>query len=223
MIDHKQASYYNYENASEGIAGSASLNYPGLEGKYTILEKVGRGAQGTVFKAETISGRIVAIKVFDFREAESWKDVDLLRREVDTLKNLDIYGVPKFIEFIEKEPYSYLVESYIEGTSLKDMIADGFEPTFAQIVEIFTRAMNILKNLHGQLHPVIHRDIKPGNLIVNLKSDDIRVWIVDFGTVAAARQRTNASTFAGTAGYLAPEQLFGKATPASDIYAMGMT
>ena len=222
-IDNKQEPYHNYENASEGNAETATFNYPGLEGKYTILEKVGRGAQGTVFKAETPSGEIVAIKVFDFREAESWKDVDLLKREVDTLKKLDISGIPKFIEFIEKEPYSYLVESYIDGTSLKDMIAEGFEPTFTQIVEIFTHAMNILKNLHGQLHPVIHRDIKPGNLIVNLKTEDIRVWIVDFGTVAAARQRTNASTFAGTAGYLAPEQLFGKATPASDIYAMGMT
>ncbi|MBQ9243040.1 MAG: serine/threonine protein kinase [Proteobacteria bacterium] len=214
---------YNNEKPHAGDAKGASRDYPGLEGKYTILEKVGRGAQGTVFKASSKTGEIVAIKIFDFREAESWKEVDLLKREVETLQKLDVQGIPKFIEFIEKEPYSYLVESYIEGSSLKDMIEDGFEPTFDQVVAILSSALKILSQLHTRLHPIIHRDIKPGNLIVNIKGEDIRVWLVDFGTVAANRQRTNASTFAGTAGYVAPEQLFGKATPASDIYGMGMT
>ncbi len=214
---------YNNEKPHAGDAKGASRDYPGLEGKYTILEKVGRGAQGTVFKALSMTGESVAIKIFDFREAESWKEVDLLKREVETLQKLDVQGIPKFIEFIEKEPYSYLVESYIEGSSLKDMIEDGFEPTFDQVVAILSSALKILSQLHTRLHPIIHRDIKPGNLIVNINGEDIRVWLVDFGTVAANRQRTNASTFAGTAGYVAPEQLFGKATPASDIYGMGMT
>lgn len=232
MPQETQVQTIHAENIkSEGMDALAPLDnpnafqkkFPGLDGKYTILEKIGKGAQGTVFKASTPSGEIVAIKVFDFRDVESWKEVDLLKREVETLKKLKVDGIPKFIEFIEDQPYSYLVESYIKGTSLADMLSDGFEPTFEQTVGIFTEAMKILHNLHAQLNPVIHRDIKPGNLIVNMDDDDIRVWIVDFGTVAAARQRTNASTFAGTAGYVAPEQLFGKATPASDIYSMGMT
>ena len=83
------------------------------------------------------------------------------------------------------------------------------------------QALEILKQLHSHLPPIIHRDIKPGNILIDTTSEPYQVSIIDFGTVAAARQKTNASTFAGTAGYSAPEQLFGKASPTSDLYGLG--
>ena len=197
--------------------------YAALKGKYTIVEKIGHGAQATVFKARSASGEWVAIKVFDLRSAENWKSVDLLKREVETLKNINVKGTPAFIEFIDSSPLYYLVESYISGQSMEALIKSGFRPTEIQVVEILVRSLMILSRLHSLAVPVIHRDIKPGNLLVDISPDGIKVNVVDFGTVAAIRQHTNASTFAGTAGYLAPEQLYGRALPASDIYGLGMS
>ena len=201
-------------------------NHPLLSGKYTIIDRLGHGAQGTVLKAKDNSGKLVAIKVFDLSDpykTTDWKAVELLRREVDTLKNLDIEGIPKFIEYIEGTPCSYLVESYIDAKSIQDHLDNGIRLTESQIWIILQKALQILNQLHGQLQPIIHRDLKPGNILVDMDSNHFCVWIVDFGTVTAARQKTQASTIAGTFGYAAPEQFYGRADPSSDIYGLGMT
>ena len=199
------------------------LEFTALKDKYQIIEKIGHGAQASVFKAQAANGDLVAIKVFDLRSAENWKSVELLKREVDTLKNINVKGTPSFVEFIDSSPFYYLVESFISGQSMDELIKGGFRPTEMQIVEILVKTSIILDRLHSLAVPVIHRDIKPANLLLDITPNGIKVHIVDFGTVAAIRQRTNASTFAGTAGYLAPEQLYGRALPASDIYGLGMS
>ena len=211
---------------TESRVHNLQASHPLLSGKYTILDRLGHGAQGTVLKAQDESGKLVAIKVFDLSDpykTTDWKAVELLRREVDTLKNLDIEGIPKFIEYIEGTPCSYLVESYIDAKSIQDQLDDGVRLKEGQIWIILQKALEILKQLHGQLQPIIHRDLKPGNILVDMDADHFRVWIVDFGTVTAARQKTQASTVAGTFGYAAPEQFYGHADPSSDIYGLGMT
>lgn len=200
--------------------------HPLLRNKYVILEQLGRGAQGTVFKAKDMEGHIVAIKMFDLRDSTTvadWKAFDLLKREVSTLQHLHTDGIPQFIEFIEGTPTSYLVESYIDAKSIDDLIREDIRLTEAQIWNILDQAFTILAYLHEQVHPIIHRDIKPSNLLVDLTQNPIRLWLVDFGTVTAARHKTQASTVAGTFGYAAPEQFYGRAEPASDIYGLGMT
>lgn len=197
--------------------------HPALAGKYTILEKLGRGAQASVFKAKSVDGQIVAIKVFDFRDIEDVKSVELLEREVEVLRNLKIDGIPKYIDCIEAIPNIYLVESFIEAKSLEQWLKEGIHPTTEQVCEILSQALTILDKLHQQLPPVIHRDIKPGNVLVDMAGDTVKVWIVDLGSVTSLRRKSRASTVAGTIGYAAPEQFLGKATPASDIYGLGMT
>ncbi|GEM_PF-6040848 len=190
--------------------------------RYELLERLGEGSQGKVYKGrDKTTGEYVAIKVFNFTTMENWKAEELLRREVETLQNIEIEGIPKYIDYIESFPYAYLVESYMHGRSMKSLIETGFRPNEAQVANILLQALEILKQLHSHLPPIIHRDIKPGNILIDTSSDPCKVSIIDFGTVAAARQNKDASTFAGTAGYSAPEQLFGKASPTSDLYGLG--
>lgn len=193
--------------------------HPALN-KYTDLQTIGIGGQGTMLRAIAPDGQPVAIKVFDIQTTDSFKSIELFEREIDTLKNINIHGVPKFIEDIRSEKYIYLVEEYIDAPSLEKIMKAGKRYSFNQIVTILKNAARILNELTSLVPPVIHRDIKPANLLVD---DDLNVTLVDFGAVAAKVQLSFAMTFAGTAGYLAPEQLYGKATPASDIFSLGVT
>ena len=196
--------------------------YPALSGKYQLLKQIGHGAQGKVFKAFSIkTHRLVAIKVFDFTRLEGWKEEELLRREVATLKSLDCNGIPDYIDYIEDLPYIFLVESYIEAQSLESLMSEQYHFSDAQFINILRGTALILDQLHDRIQPVIHRDIKPGNILFDPQTR--KVWIVDFGTVAAIRQKTMAMTFAGTIGYAAPEQLYGKVTSAADIFGLGAT
>ncbi len=214
---------YSSGNPNHGTESFLTQPFEALNGRYTIVEKIGHGAQAHVFKARDEHGEFVAIKVFDFRLAEDWKSVELLRREVGTIQSLTIEGIPKYIDFIEAPPFFYLIESYINACSLKHKIEISARFDEIQLLEIIEKTLVILNQLHTRMPPVIHRDIKPANLLIDIKDETIQIWIVDFGSVTAVYQSTRASTLAGTAGYAAPEQLFGRATPASDIYGLGMT
>ncbi len=196
-----------------------SVKHPALS-RYADLQKIGAGAQGTMLRAIAPDGAKVAIKVFDIQSTDSLKSLELFEREVDTIKNISVPGVPKFIEDIHTEQYRYLVEEYIDAPSLEKRMKTGQRFKFDQIVKLLTNACRILEEMYEYVPPVIHRDIKPANLLVD---DEFNVSLVDFGVVAAKEQHSSAMTFAGTAGYLAPEQLYGKATPASDIFSLGVT
>ena len=193
--------------------------HPALN-KYKNLQTIGIGGQGTMLRAISPNGQPVAIKVFDIQTTDSFKSIELFEREIDTLKSIDVHGVPKFIEDIRSDKYIYLVEEYINAPSLEKIMKNGKRYSFEQILTILKNAAQILDELTSLIPPIIHRDIKPANLLVD---DDLNVTLVDFGAVAAKVQLSFAMTFAGTAGYLAPEQLYGKATPASDIFSLGVT
>ncbi len=187
---------------------------------YTSLQSIGHGAQGTMLSAVAPNGHKVAIKCFDLRTISDWKEEELFRREIETLKNIQVQGTPQFIDEIESDSIIYLVESYIDAPSLEKRLRQGCRYSFDQALTIYKNAARILQGLQSQLQPIIHRDLKPANILV---SDDLSVSIVDFGVVASKIQHTQAMTFAGTAGYVAPEQLYGKVTPASDIFSLGAT
>ena len=186
---------------------------------YHHLEKIGHGAQGTMLKALDDTDHPVAIKVFDFGTVREWKDVELFEREIDVLKNLNIDGVPRYIETIKTDKVIYLVEEYIDAQSIEKQMKNGRNFTVEECETILERTARILTKLGAHTPPIVHRDIKPANLLVD---NDLNVWLVDFGVVMNTQQ-TFSMTFAGTAGYVAPEQLYGKATSASDIFSLGAT
>jgi serine/threonine protein kinase len=190
-------------------------------GRYVIQGVLGEGAQGTTFAATRAEdGKPVAIKRFDVRGARSWKDVELAEREARVLATLDHPLVPRYIEHFEEDGALYLVMEKVEGETLDAIIRERGPLAESEVRRFLADADRALTYLHGRSSPIIHRDIKPRNVV---RRPDGTYVIVDFGAVRELLRRGNASTIAGTIGYMAPEQLQGRALPSTDVYAVGAT
>lgn len=190
-------------------------------GRYVVRGILGEGAQGTTFDAyDEREGRPVAIKQFDVRGARSWKDVELAEREARVLATIDHPLVPRYVEHFEERDSLYLVMEKIEGETLEAIRQRSGPLAEDEVRRFLTSADRALSYLHGRSSPVVHRDVKPRNVV---RRDDGSFVFVDFGTVSEMMTRRGASTVVGTIGYMAPEQLQGRAMPASDVYAVGAT
>ncbi len=201
---------------------------PALLGKYEYLQQIDSGAQGIVYKARDLNtGRLVAIKQLRIDQVENWKAYDLFEREAKVLSQLDIPGVAKFYEakscLDEDPPYAYIVQELIEGVSLESHIRSGQRWTLARTFDIAVQILDILEKLHHSEPPVIHRDLKPGNIMICQRDGRDHVYLIDFGAVANPIVQGGGSTVAGTFGYMPPEQLMGKPGPESDIYSLAAT
>lgn len=191
------------------------------DGRFVVLGRLGLGSQGETFDAnDTLAGRDVAIKRFDVRGAQAWKDVELAEREARVLQSLSHPKLPGYIDHFESDGALYLVMEKIEGESLASLHARGVALREPEIVKLLTDASDVLDYLRGRVPPVIHRDLKPGNVI---RRTDGSFAFVDFGAVREKLRPRGGSTVVGTFGYMAPEQFQGRALPASDVYAIGAT
>ena len=197
-----------------------------ISDRYVFIEEIGHGAQGRIYKSVRLSdNQIVVIKQLNVSSVKTWKEYELFKREGKVLKSLDIPGVAHFydaIECLDEDPaYSYIVQEFIPGASLKTMIDAGHRFKMDDVYDILIQALRILDKLHHHDPVVIHRDIKPSNIMITPEDDGhLRVTIIDFGAVANPQIQGGGSTVAGTYGYMPPEQLTGKPCPASDVYAL---
>ncbi|HEX3594559.1 MAG TPA: serine/threonine-protein kinase, partial [Polyangiaceae bacterium] len=191
------------------------------DGRYRVVGKLGEGAQGTTFDAvDTKTGGSVAIKRFSVRGAKSWKDVELAEREASVLETLSHPALPAHVDHFEEDGALYLVMQKIEGKSLAQLTAKGGALSREDVVRFLGDAASVLEYLHGRSPPVIHRDINPKNFI---RRPDGSFALVDFGAVRDRLKPEGGSTIVGTFGYMAPEQLQGRALPATDVYSVGAT
>ena len=184
---------------------------------------LGAGGQGCTFRAvDSHSGDDVAVKVIRLQGTEGWKPFDLFERECQVLQGLDHPGIPSYLDSFSEPDQGkyYLVMSLVEGESLKQMLDRGRSFTDEQLWNFLHQTLEVLEYLHSLRPPVIHRDVKPANLI---RGDDGRLTLVDFGGVRVALRPDGGSTVVGTFGYMAPEQLHGDATAATDIFGLGAT
>lgn len=196
---------------------------PELLKDYRYLKVIGEGSYGKIYLARhVISGKTVAIKAL--KNTGDFKSIELFKRESEILKSVKIDGVPKFVDLISSPDgisEYYLIQEYVNGKSLLDIIeAEGSLPE-KEVFDILLRMAVILDALETKYQPpIVHRDIKPSNILITDWHD---VALIDFGAVANPARKNVNSTIAGTQGYMAPEQMVGDCTVESDYYALGAT
>ena len=149
----------------------------------------------------------------------------LFNNEAETLEQLGHHDqIPRLLAYFDEDQQFYLVQEFIEGHTLSTELRPGQCWTESQVIQLLQEVLGILEFVHSQ--GVIHRDIKPGNII--RRQRDNKLVLVDFGAVKQlqtqmVRTQTHESgTIAiGTPGYMPTEQGHGKPRPSSDIYALG--
>ncbi len=192
-----------------------------LKSRYRIDEVIAQGGMGAVYRAyDTTLNLKVALKENSFSGEEHARQ---FRREATILADLRHPNLPRVTDhFSIPGQGQYLVMDYVEGEDLRQLLNRKGKLTEAEVVEIGLGVCQGLAYLHSRRPPIVHRDIKPGNVKVTA---DGGVRLVDFGLakVAAAGQNTTTGAQALTPGYAPPEQ-YGQGTePRSDIYALGAT
>ncbi len=193
--------------------------------RYVVREVLGDGGFATTYRCDdTSSGAAVALKELHLHRVDDWKSVELFEREAGLLAALAHPGIPAFVDSFREEedgkPRSFcLVQTLADGASLQQRLRAGELFDEARARDIAGQVLRILAYLHGLSPPVTHRDVKPANIVLD---DAGRVQLVDFGAVRVSSGETG-STVAGTFGYMAPEQFQGRASPASDVYALAAT
>ena len=164
------------------LSSATSTSYPkevlGLPG-FTPIKKIGHGSQGDVFLAKRDSDGIeVAIKRLNIESVKTWKTYELFHREAEVLSTLQIDGVAKFYEAVDMPeddpPRAYIVQEFIPGTTLGTLIGQGHRFSLSCTFDIIVQLLTLLKQLHSHTPPVIHRDIKPNNIMLKpLENDQI--------------------------------------------------
>ena len=150
----------------------------------------------------------------------------LFNSEAETLEKLGNYDqIPRLLAYFVEQQEFYLVQEFIEGHPLGDELVPGKVWSEIQVIALLQEVLGILKVVHS--HEVIHRDIKPDNII--RRASDNKLVLVDFGAVKQLRSshlyggnHSMATVAIGTPGYMATEQGQGKPRPNSDLYALGM-
>jgi eukaryotic-like serine/threonine-protein kinase len=191
-----------------------------FDGRYELLGRLGAGGMATVWLAEDTSlHRKVAIKVLAERYAEDEQFVERFRREAQSAAGLNHPNIVAIYDRGVAEGTYYIAMEYLDGPTLKDVIDErgGLEPNRA--IGFATQILSALRFAHN--HGVVHRDIKPHNVVV---APDGRLKVTDFGIArAGASQMTEVGSIVGTAQYLSPEQARGEVVgPPSDLYSVGI-
>lgn len=192
-----------------------------LGGRYRVERELGRGGMAKVFRGtDTVLGRPVAIKVLAPRFSDDASFVQRFRREAQAAARLSNPNVVSVFDTGTDDGVHYIVMEYVEGKTLADYLSGGGRIMPDRAIEIAEAVCDALAAAHAQ--GVIHRDIKPGNIMITPSG---QVKVADFGI---ARVTTSAETIEqtaavlGTAAYLSPEQAQGRPVDArSDIYSLG--
>jgi len=195
--------------------------------RYRIIDTLGQGGSGTTYQAEDLqTHQQVALKALSLHRMTDWKMMELFEREARVLAQLNYPSIPKYLDYFQVDtPQNrsfYISQQLAEGQSLAVMVQNGWRANESVVQQIAVQILEILVYLHKLEPPVIHRDIKPNNII---RSPDGQVFLVDFGAVQDTYHSTfmRGSTVVGTYGYMAPEQFRGQAVPTTDLYGLGAT
>ncbi len=212
-----------------GPVGMEGTLQPGtvLQNRYRITGILGVGGMGAVYQARDLHfpavKRLVAIKeMLNISSDPQVKEMTMrnFEREADILASLSHPAVPKIYDYFSIKDRAYLVMEYINGQDLEAMI--NKTPDFLPVKDVIKWAIelcDVLHFLHTHEPPIIFRDMKPSNVMID---EHGMVRLIDFG-IAKTFQVGMKHTMIGTEGYSPPEQYKGEASPRGDIYALGAT
>lgn len=210
------------EDSSCAACGSEPL----LAGRYALLDIRGQGGLGVTYRArDTETEQIVAVKELPMRPQTPAKLMELFEREARVLRQLDHPSIPKYLAHFQeghgKHRALYLVQQFVDGQDLHGSL-EATRYSVRDVLKMMLEVLDPLMYLHALAPPVLHRDLKPRNLV---RAASGRLFVVDFGSVRDAMRDDDlgGSTVAGTFGFMAPEQFMGQATPATDLYGLGAT
>jgi len=194
---------------------------------YKILEKLGEGGMGVIYKAEdTILKRTVAIKFLKQEELGSDEDKERFLREAQVAASLDYPNICSVYEINQHAGQYYIVMSFIEGQSLEEKIKslkkeDSSLVQIDEFIKIGKQIANGLQEAHE--HDIIHRDIKSANIMITPKG---QIKIMDFGLAKLAKKESHQKKMGETPGtivYMSPEQTRGEdVDKRSDIWSLGV-
>ncbi|MBR8833318.1 MAG: ABC transporter substrate-binding protein [Stigonema ocellatum SAG 48.90 = DSM 106950] len=201
---------------------------PLLRSRYRIIEPLGGGGFGRTYLAEDVDklAERCVVKQFAPQLQGSWslkKATELFQEEAKRLQQLGEHPqIPTLYAYFEENNYLYLVQQFIEGQNLLQELQDEGVFNEAKIRELLSGLLPVLQAIHQQ--QVIHRDIKPDNII--RRQSDGKLVLIDFGVAkqATATAIARPGTTIGSFGYAPMEQIQGgEAYPASDLYGLGAT
>jgi eukaryotic-like serine/threonine-protein kinase len=191
-----------------------------IDGRYSVSSRLGSGGMADVYLArDTLLGREVALKLLHHRFSEDQEFVERFRREASSAAGLSHPNVVAVFDRGEWDGTYYIAMEYLPGRSLKAVVREHGPLAPSDAIDIVVQILLAVRFAHRR--GVIHRDIKPHNVILD---EEGRAKVTDFGIArAGASDMTLTGSIMGTAQYLSPEQAQGHAvTEASDLYAVGV-
>ncbi len=220
--DRGSAKDVEAKEAIQSKATTRAAKMLGELGDYELLEEVGRGGQGVVFRARQRSlNRIVALKVIGLGQWATKAHLKRFRLEAEAAASLDHPCIVPIYEVGERDGQCYFSMKFIEGGQL-DEVVKHTPISIRQAVELIAKVARTVQYAHE--HGILHRDIKPGNILVDAKGEPN---LTDFGLARLVESEstvTRTVEVLGTPSYMAPEQAAGnntKPTNATDVYGLG--
>jgi len=205
-----------------GVKSARAAELLGELGDYELLEEIGRGGQGVVFRARQKSlNRTVALKVISLGQWASKAHLRRFRLEAEAAAKLEHPGIVPIHEVGERDGSCYFSMKFVEGGQL-DEVAKRQPMAIRRAVELIARVARTVHYAHE--HGILHRDIKPGNILLDAKGEP---HLTDFGLarlVESESSVTQTLDVLGTPSYMAPEQAVGNnaaVSSATDVYGLG--
>jgi serine/threonine-protein kinase len=202
------------------VPGATPL--PAALGDYDLLEEIGRGGMGVVYRARQRSlGRIVAVKMLLRRDLASAADLTRFRSEAEAAARLDHPGIVPIFEVGEHDGIPFYSMRFIEGTTLAKRLAQGPMPA-REAARLLAKVADAVHAAH--VRGVLHRDLKPSNILIDATGEPL---VSDFGLAKRledAESVTHTGAILGTPCYMSPEQAAGSrgdVGPTSDVWSLG--
>jgi len=221
--DDRDAAKKDNANAASGKEKTASVaELLGELGDYELLEEIGRGGQGVVFRARQKSlNRTVALKIISLGQWASKAHLKRFRFEAEAAARLEHPGIVPIHEVGEHAGSCYFSMKFVEGGQLDEVVRQS-PMSIRQAVELIAKVARTVHYAHE--HGIVHRDLKPGNILLDAKGEP---HLTDFGLarlVETESTMTRTLEVLGTPSYMAPEQAMGDnsaVSGATDVYGLG--